>query len=404
MVRKLREQWMKTSLRKKLWGFAVMLALVMGLSMGFNIVAMNVVVRDFNRILEDNSRCCDFQEALELEIRDFEGYIREGSQAGREACEASCARTAACLSALPYAYEQIGSERYARTWNVINSYENYSAKRDRVLSMGREEEGYISSLYDVYETQNYLQSYARRLVQATLEEGNIRYLEKLPAIYGIRRGVLAFSASGTAKLEEAYTTDQMIASLSNLFRYNLKTSDQVVMLERELKVVEDYLFIQKMRFGERVAYECRTEVDPEEVMIPAFTLQPLVENAVIHGISRKEQGGRIFLRVWKKEAYVIVSVADTGVGMAKERYEELCRNLEESRRKGKRTSKTGIGLGNIYKRVYTMYKNGHVKIYSTEQKGCVVQMWIPLERPDGTDEWLWSEGLGGGADGSDTDS
>ncbi len=171
-----------------------MLALVMGLSMGFNIVAMNVVVRDFNRILEDNSRCCDFQEALELEIRDFEGYIREGSQAGREACEASCARTAACLSALPYAYEQIGSERYARTWNVINSYENYSAKRDRVLSMGREEEGYISSLYDVYETQNYLQSYARRLVQATLEEGNIRYLEKLPAIYGIRRGVLAFSA------------------------------------------------------------------------------------------------------------------------------------------------------------------------------------------------------------------
>ena len=522
MVRKLREQWMKTSLRKKLWGFAVMLALVMGLSMGFNIVAMNVVVRDFNRILEDNSRCCDFQEALELEIRDFEGYIREGSQAGREACEASCARTAACLSALPYAYEQIGSERYARTWNVINSYENYSAKRDRVLSMGREEEGYISSLYDVYETQNYLQSYARRLVQATLEEGNIHYLEKLPAIYGIRRGVLAFSAvvlavtamltkllshtlvrplviladsskkiarydfsepdlmvdnrdemgdlvksfnkmkhategyintlkknteiaellyreemekvetekqleaarlellksqinphflfnalntiSGTAKLEEAYTTDQMIASLSNLFRYNLKTSDQVVMLERELKVVEDYLFIQKMRFGERVAYECRTEVDPEEVMIPAFTLQPLVENAVIHGISRKEQGGRIFLRVWQKEAYVIVSVADTGVGMAKERYEELCRTLEESRRKGKRTSKTGIGLGNIYKRVYTMYKNGHVKIYSTEQKGCVVQMWIPLERPDGTDEWLWSEGLGGGADGSDTDS
>lgn len=119
---------------------------------------------------------------------------------------------------------------------------------------------------------------------------------------------------------------------------------------------------------------------------------------------QERAGGRIFLRVWQKEAYVIVSVADTGVGMAKERYEELCRTLEESRRKGKRTSKTGIGLGNIYKRVYTMYKNGHVKIYSTEQKGCVVQMWIPLERPDGTDEWLWSEGLGGRADGSDTDS
>ena len=87
----------------------------------------------------------------------------------------------------------------------------------------------------------------------------------------------------------------MIDSLGSLFRYNLKMSEPVVMLERELKVVEDYMFIQQMRFGRRVVYESRLELDPGTVMIPAFTLQPLVENAVIHGLAKKEEGGRVFL-------------------------------------------------------------------------------------------------------------
>ena len=54
-------------------------------------------------------------------------------------------------------------------------------------------------------------------------------------------------------------------------------------------------------------------------MIPAFTLQPVVENAIIHGLSKKEQGGKIFIRIWQKGGDVIISVADTGVGMSQQR-------------------------------------------------------------------------------------
>lgn len=61
--------------------------------------------------------------------------------------------------------------------------------------------------------------------------------------------------SCTAKLEKAGTTEKMIASLSSLFRYNLKMSEQVVFLEQELKIVDDYIYIQKMRFGGRIRYE-----------------------------------------------------------------------------------------------------------------------------------------------------
>ena len=185
--------------------------------------------------------------------------------------------------------------------------------------------------------------------------------------------------SGMAKLEEAQTTEQMITSLGSLFRYNLKMSEQIVMLERELKVVEDYTFIQRMRFGGRIVYEYKLELDPAVVMIPAFTLQPLVENAIIHGISKKERGGKVYLRAWETQGYVVVSVADTGVGMSPKRYEEICGALRDGADKGKGMSKAGIGLGNIYKRIHTMYKNGQVRIYSTEGRGTVIQMWIPRE-------------------------
>ena len=60
-----------------------------------------------------------------------------------------------------------------------------------------------------------------------------------------------------AKLEEAQTTERMISSLGNLFRYNLKTSEQIVPLERELKVVQDYMYIQQMRFGSRISHDLR---------------------------------------------------------------------------------------------------------------------------------------------------
>ena len=101
-----------------------------------------------------------------------------------------------------------------------------------------------------------------------------------------------------AELEDAEKTDSMIRSLSRLFRYNLHTTDQFVSLSQELEVNRDYLYLQKMRFGDRVQYEFIPEPGSREaeslsdIQVPVFLLQPLVENAVIHGISRKEQGGK----------------------------------------------------------------------------------------------------------------
>ena len=111
------------------------------------------------------------------------------------------------------------------------------------------------------------------------------------------------------------------------------------------------------------------------MIIPAFTLQPVVENAVIHGLSKKEQGGRLYLRIWQKENCVIISVADTGVGMTREQLESLKEGLKE-----RRSAKVGIGLGNIYKRIHILYEDGEMNIWSRYGCGTVVQMVIPLEK------------------------
>lgn len=492
MGKKIRNLWLSISLKKKIGSYAVMVILVMGLSVAFSIQVVNFALDNFNVILYDNSRCHDFMEAMELEIRAFETYAKERSKENREEYVLACVRTERCIRALPYDYSQIGSERYARTWSVKNSYENYQKSRDLFLEMEQEGEGYIPKLYQIYEMQSYIQDYARRLVQVTLTSGNASYQKKVSVLYNMPYLILLFSIgmmvvvmvltgvlsntliqplvklahcsrkiarndfSGqdlivdnkdemgelvtafnkmkhstegyintlkknhemaellhkeevdriemekrldaarleflksqvnphflyntlnmiacTAKLEKASTTEKMIASLSNLFRYNLKTSDQTVFLEQELKVAEDYIYIQKMRFGGRIRYDKSIEVDARTVQIPALTLQPLVENAVIHGLSKKEQGGRIHLRIWGRDNTVVISVADTGLGMSDARMEEI---LEAVKNKESRTSKVGIGLGNIFKRVNTMYGQGSVGIYSKEGRGTVVQMVIP---------------------------
>ena len=489
----LRNIWLTISIKKKIGIFAAMVILIMALSATFSICIMNFSLGGFNTILNDNSRCHDFQEALDLEIESFADYIRDATPDTRDQYVLSCVRTERCLRSLPFDYARIGTERYARTWSILNGYETYQAYRDELAETQVRESDFVERLYRVYKMQEYLQTYARRLVQVTLKEGNDSYQEKVPVFYNMPYLILAISAvfmgfvmfltkilsnalvspavllaqcarkiakndftgedpsvenrdemgelvrafnkmkrstkgyidtlkenhrmsellhreeiervemekqlSGArlellksqinphflfntlnmiacmAKLEEAVTTERMISSMSSLFRYNLKTSEQIVTLARELKVVQDYMYIQQMRFGSRILYSCDLKVDAEQAMIPAFTLQPVVKNAMVHGLSKKEQGGRVHVRIWEQGNRLVISVADTGLGMSEERLAEVTEAMKE-----RRTSRIGIGLGNIYKRIHMMYKQGEFRIASIEGRGTVIQMFIPQEK------------------------
>ena len=177
---------------------------------------------------------------------------------------------------------------------------------------------------------------------------------------------------GMANLEGAGTTEQMIKALSSLFRYNLKNQAKEVLLSQELKVSEDYMYLQKMRFGDRVKYIVNCDVDADNVMVPTFTLQPIIENSIIHGISPKVEGGTVSVDVSKKDDQLFIAIKDTGKGMDAETLSKLHESLE-----GKENNTLGIGVGNIYRRIKAMYDGADMTIDSREGEGTTITIKIP---------------------------
>ncbi len=175
---------------------------------------------------------------------------------------------------------------------------------------------------------------------------------------------------GMANIEGAETSEKMIKALSSLFRYNLKTPALEVTLAQEIRVINDYMYLQKMRFGDRINYSIECDVDVNKVIVPIFSFQPLVENAIIHGLSPKEEGGEVVIRAWQEKNKVVISVADTGVGMTEE---ELCRIREAFQSE----DTSHIGIGNIYKRIQRMYQDGDFLISSKKDEGTIVKLIIP---------------------------
>ena len=175
---------------------------------------------------------------------------------------------------------------------------------------------------------------------------------------------------GMAMLENAETTNQMIKALSSLFRYNLQSVDTETSLMRELKIVHDYMYIQQMRFGDRISYEIECMVDEEQTKVPTLTFQPLVENAIIHGLAKKEEGGKVYIRIWEENAELKISVKDTGVGMNTEVLETVKERLNEE------YGYSNIGIGNVYRRVKLAYPNSSMDIASKEDKGTTIEITI----------------------------
>ena len=179
---------------------------------------------------------------------------------------------------------------------------------------------------------------------------------------------------GMANLESAPTTEKMAVALSSIFRYNLKTQEKEVLLSRELKVAEDYMYLQKMRFGDRVKYEVMSEVDADSVMVPTFTLQPLLENAIIHGISPKISGGEIKVIIRREDDLLKIEVKDTGKGISPEDLKGLRDSLY-----GKRNLGIGIGMGNIYRRLKAMYPTSDMEVDSRLGEGSTITLILPFK-------------------------
>jgi sensor histidine kinase YesM len=154
--------------------------------------------------------------------------------------------------------------------------------------------------------------------------------------------------SRTAMFEQAEKTVKLTRTLSNLFRYRLRQKNSIVPMAEELHIIGEYIYLQKVRFGDRLQYIESVSDECKAVPIPIFLFQPLVENAIIHGIEPKVEGGTIRVKaVMRKDSagqeFVLVRITNTGIGMSKEQLSRIM-SFDVS-------AENSIGIANVYHRL-----------------------------------------------------
>ncbi len=184
--------------------------------------------------------------------------------------------------------------------------------------------------------------------------------------------------SKMAYIEGAEKSSDLVVSISKLLRYNLRPLEKAVTLRDEISHVKEYIEIQQVRFSERIVVEIKIETNDLDIPIPLLTLQPIVENAFIHGVDAKESGGEICIRVFERNHAVVAEISDNGEGIDADVLKELTDKNELEVTGEPKGHLTGIGLMNVQKRLRMFYdKDDTVKVNSTLGYGTTIQLSLP---------------------------
>ncbi|MEO2572539.1 sensor histidine kinase [Clostridium tertium] len=156
---------------------------------------------------------------------------------------------------------------------------------------------------------------------------------------------------------------ELIINLSSYLRFNLELNSEFIDVKKELKQVKDYIEIEKARFGDKlnVIYD----IDDVDIKIPSLTIQPLVENAIVHGILKDTHNGTVKISLKDKGEKVKISIIDSGVGIS----EEMINNIYTDNVPEKK-----IGLYNVHSRIKLIYGDG-LKIKRLD-KGTMIEFYI----------------------------
>ncbi len=170
---------------------------------------------------------------------------------------------------------------------------------------------------------------------------------------------------------------QVVKLLGKLMRNSIEVGTGKVKLSSEISVIQSYLEIQKFRYRERIHYTLHIDPRTNDLEIPPLIIQPLVENAVIHGIEDVATGGEISVTSKWTSVGVYIAVMDSGKGIDEERLKKIKQMLAENEEK----EGIRIGLRNVHQRLLLTYgESAGLEIESVLDKGTTISFLIPLER------------------------
>ena len=192
------------------------------------------------------------------------------------------------------------------------------------------------------------------------------------------------SIRSEAMIEGNDVVAEMTEALATFFRYTISKVENMVTLEEELDNIRVYFLIQKHRFEDRV--NLRIEYDKEDefllrCLLPKLTLQPVVENSILHGIERKVGSGTIRIVLRCTEKRLIIEISDDGVGMKPEILEKLNHQLNQPVFESIQLSKDkgGIAIANVNNRIHLIFGEEYgMTVYSTPNVGTDTVINLPL--------------------------
>jgi len=235
--------------------------------------------------------------------------------------------------------------------------------------------------------QSFLDIQARAEVERTLLEERMRVLElkhrlkdaELLALQTQINPHFLFNTLSAgielAGAEEASRTEDFLQNLAGFIRYALTPPDRSVLVSDEIECVKRYVWLLRLRFGQRFTFDVRIDDRILGVEVPALILQPLVENSVGHGLADREEGGQVWVRGTWEGGHAVLTVLDNGAGMTEAERRAILAESEDF----DPTSGHGIGLRNVIRRILLSTNGqGKVELRESGTGGLEVRIVLPL--------------------------
>ncbi len=179
--------------------------------------------------------------------------------------------------------------------------------------------------------------------------------------------------SAISDIEDAPRTREMLDSMTVILRYILRHTGTNTSIREEVDVIRNYLSLQKARFGDRIIYKLDIGENCLDWLTPSMIIQPLVENAIVHGLEPKEEDGILQITIIKGEDGIEIVIADDGVGIT----EETLLQIRNANSEEATVTRQHMGIVNIMRRMELSYRKNCLSLSSIRGKGTTVKLTIP---------------------------
>lgn len=236
---------------------------------------------------------------------------------------------------------------------------------------------YIEETKKNYERENELAANELR-IKNDLKEAQLKYLQAQINPHFLFNSLNA--GAQLAMMEGAERTCIFIQNMADFFRYNVRKMEKEVMLSEELQLVDNYIYILNVRFAGEIHFFKHIDERLLRIPMPSMILQPVIENAVNHGIREMEGDGMIQLSVYSADEDVQIEITDNGSGIDP----ETARKIMEGENVRSGSGSDGIGLDNVINRLRSYYGKKHVfEIGPRPGGGTKVMLFIPRHGREG---------------------